>query len=93
MPEKASKESQYGLHPLRPLRQGRGHDNNNSSKIRTTEESIKARKEQTLEDQVLQFMTENKRILNVPEKTFFELENFQANTTVFQTNINATLRN
>ena len=27
------------------------------------------------------------------EKKFTELENFQANTTVFQTNINATLRN
>ena len=27
------------------------------------------------------------------EKKFIELENFQANTTVFQTNINATLRN
>ena len=38
-------------------------------------------------------MTENKRILNVHEKKFVELENFQANTSVFQTNINATLRN
>ena len=27
------------------------------------------------------------------EKKFAELENFEANTTVFQTNINATLRN
>ena len=48
---------------------------------------------QTFEDQVLQFMTENKRILNVHEKKFAELENFQANTTMSQTNINATLRN
>ena len=38
-------------------------------------------------------MTENKRVLNVHEKKFAELENFLANTTVFQTNINATLRN
>ena len=38
-------------------------------------------------------MIENKRILNVHEKKFAELENFQDNTTVFQTNINATLRN
>ena len=38
-------------------------------------------------------MIENKRILNLHEKKFVELENFQANTTVFQTNINATLRN
>ena len=48
---------------------------------------------QTFEDQVLQFMIENKRILNVHEKKFVELEIFQANTTMFQTNINATLRN
>ena len=38
-------------------------------------------------------MTENKRILNEHEKKFAELENFQANTIVFQININATLRN
>ena len=38
-------------------------------------------------------MTENKRILNVHEEKFAKLENFQANTTVFQTNINAKLRN
>ena len=38
-------------------------------------------------------MIEKKKILNVHEKKFTELENFQANTTVFQTNINATLRN
>ena len=38
-------------------------------------------------------MTENKRILNVHEKKFVELENFQVNTIAFQTNINATLRN
>ena len=39
---------------------------------------------QNFEDQVLQFMKENKRILNVHEKNFAELENFQVNTTVFQ---------
>ena len=38
-------------------------------------------------------MGENKRILNMHEKRFYELENFQANTTVFQTNTNASLRN
>ena len=71
-----------------------GLGSNSSRKIGTTEESIKGRKKiQTFENQVLQFMTENKRIFNVHEKKFAELENFQANTTVFQTNINATLRN
>ena len=38
-------------------------------------------------------MSENKRILNVHEKKFSNLENFQANTTVFQTNTNASLNN
>ena len=42
---------------------------------------------------MLQFMGENKRILNMHEKIFSELENFQANTIVFQTNTNASLRN
>ena len=38
-------------------------------------------------------MSENKRILNMHEKIFSELENFQANTTMFQTNTNASLKN
>ena len=38
-------------------------------------------------------MGENKRILNMHEKRFSEIENFQENTTVFQTNTNASLRN
>ena len=38
-------------------------------------------------------MSENKRILNFLEKKFSDLENFQANTTVFQTNTNASLKN
>ena len=38
-------------------------------------------------------MSENKRILNMHEKRFSELGNFQANTTVFQTNTKASLRN
>ena len=42
---------------------------------------------------MLHFMSENKRILNLHEKKFSDLENFQANTSVFQTNTNATMRN
>ena len=42
---------------------------------------------------MLHFMPKNKRILNTHEKIFSELENFQANTTVFKTNTNASLRN
>ena len=48
---------------------------------------------QSFEDKMLYFMSENKRILNLHQKRFSELENFQANTTVFQTNTNASLRN
>ena len=39
------------------------------------------------------FMSENIRILNLHEKRFSDLENFQANTIMFQTNTNATMRN
>ena len=42
---------------------------------------------------MLQFMGENKRILNMHEKRFSELENFQANTTVFQIKTNALVSN
>ena len=42
---------------------------------------------------MLHFMLENKRIWNLHEKKFSDLENFQANIVVFQTNTNATMRN
>ena len=42
---------------------------------------------------MLHFMTENKRILNLHEKRFSDLENFQENTIVFHTNTSATMRN
>ena len=48
---------------------------------------------QSFEDQMLHFMLENKRILNLHENKFSDLENFQENTTVFQTNTNASLKN
>ena len=48
---------------------------------------------QSFEDQMLHFMSEKKRIMNMHEKIFYELVNFQANITVFQTNINASLKN
>ena len=38
-------------------------------------------------------MSENKRILNLHEKKFSDLENFQANTTMFQEKSNASLKN
>ena len=48
---------------------------------------------QSFEDQMLHFMSKNKRILNLHEKKFSDLENFQANTIVFQTNTNTSLKN
>ena len=38
-------------------------------------------------------MVENKRILNIHEQKFTDIAVFQANTIVFQTNINASLKN
>ena len=42
---------------------------------------------------MISFMGENKRLLNIHEQTFFELVAFQVNTTVFQANTNASLKN
>ena len=42
---------------------------------------------------MLNFMSENKRILNLHEQKYAELAVFQANTTVFQANTNASLKN
>ena len=41
---------------------------------------------------MLNFMLDKKRILNLHEKKFCDLENFQANTTVFQANTDASLK-
>ena len=42
---------------------------------------------------MLHFISENKRILNLYENKFSDLDNFQVNTVVFQTNTNASLKN
>ena len=42
---------------------------------------------------MLTFMGENKRLLNIHEQKFADLATFQANTTVFKANTNASLRN
>ena len=42
---------------------------------------------------MLNFMVENKRILNLHEQKFAEIAVFQANTNVFQENKNASLKN
>ena len=42
---------------------------------------------------MLAFMGENKRLLNIYEQNFAELAAFQSNTTMFQANTNASLKN
>ena len=41
---------------------------------------------------MLSFIGENKRLLKIHEQKFAKLEEFQANTTVFQANTNAYLK-
>ena len=42
---------------------------------------------------MLSFIGENKRLLNIHEQKFAELATFQANTTMFRANTNASLKN
>ena len=42
---------------------------------------------------MISFMGENKILLNIHEQKFVELAAFQTNTTVFQANTNASLKN
>ena len=42
---------------------------------------------------MLQFMGDNKRLLNLYEQKLAELEAFKSNTQIFQTNTSASLKN
>ena len=42
---------------------------------------------------MLQFMGDNKKLLNHHERKFTELETFKSNTQIFQENTNASLKN
>ena len=42
---------------------------------------------------MLSFMGDNKKLLNLHEQKFAELETFKSNTQIFQANINASLKN
>ena len=57
------------------------------------EKNPRQMRSQSFEDQMLTFMGENKRLLNIHEQKFVELAAFQANTNVFQANINVSLKN
>ena len=50
------------------------------------------RRSQSFENQMVTFMGENKRLLNIHEQTFDELAAFQANMNVFKANTNASLK-
>ena len=47
----------------------------------------------SFEEHMLTFMGENKRLLNIHDHKFVDLATFQANTTMFQANTNASLKN
>ena len=49
--------------------------------------------DQTFEDQMLQFMGENKKLLNFHEQKFAELEASNTNSQIFQTTTNASHKN
>ena len=51
------------------------------------------RRSASFEEQMLTFMGENKKLLNIHEHKFADLAAFQANTTMFQANTNASLKN
>ena len=42
---------------------------------------------------MLRFIGDNKRLLNIHKQKFVELATFQVNTTMFQANTNASLKN
>ena len=46
-----------------------------------------------IEEQMLQFMGDNKRLLHFHEQKLFDLEAFKSDTTVFQKNTSASLKN
>ena len=66
----------------------------NNNRRGTIEDSIKARKGLN-PLKIIFFIScqKTKRILNLHEEKFFDLDNFQANIAMFQTNTNALLKN
>ena len=74
---------QQGYHPTR-FQQQQGESIN---------EYQAQKRAQSFEEQMLQFMGDNKRLLNLHEQNFTELENFKSNTHMFQANTSASLKN
>ena len=75
---------QQGYAPPRFQQQQQGEGRNEYQGQKST---------QTFEDQMLQFMGENKKLLNFHEQRFAELEASKTNSQIFQTTTNASLKN
>ena len=75
---------QQGYVPLRFQQQQQGEGRN---------EYQGQKRAQTFEDQMLQFMGENKKLLNFHEQKFAELEASNTNSQIFQKTTNASLKN
>ena len=75
---------QQGYAPLRFQQQQQGEGRNEYHSQKRT---------QTFEDQMLQFMGGNKKLLNFHEQRFAELEASKTNSQIFQTTTNASLKN
>ena len=78
------KNFQQGYAPPRFQQQQQGEGRNEYQSQKRT---------QTFEDQMLQFMRENKKLLNFHEQRFAELETSKTNSQIFQTTTNASLKN
>ena len=78
------KNFQQGYAPPRFQQQQQGEGRNEYQSQKRT---------QTFEDQMLQFMGENKKLLNIHEQRFAELEALKTNSQNFQTTTNASLKN
>ena len=70
------------------------HQGSSRSNKERAEMNIRVKKKaQTFEDQMLQFMGENKKLLNFHEQKFAELEASNTNSQIFKTTTNASLKN
>ena len=76
---------QQGYNPPRFQRQQQQGENKN--------EYQGQKRAQSFEEQMLQFMRDNNKMLNNHEQKFYELETFKSNTQIFQANTNASLKN
>ena len=72
---------QQGYNPPRFQQQQQQGENKNEYQCQ--------KRAQSFEEQMLQFMRDNKKMLNHHEQKFSELETFKSNTQIFQPNTNA----